>query len=328
MTYMTLIRKFPFWGGLTQMVARMQEERYPRSSEAWDGISEHGRDFITRLIRFVPENRLPAEQLLQHPWLSPLFVEASPEDVAQVLTNVEGFSHAPDFLAMCVSSAARQLDHRSLDSIYKVFTVLDTNGDGLLQPDEVKVGLEQVFGVDSREVEEAHDMFTRVDFDGTGVLHYSEFCAAAIGESRYTQEHVLWAAFKTFDVADRGRISLDEMRQVLSKAEVSQVWSQGVCEDVAAGGRDVCESEDMGRFGSEDGSIEFDEWLHLMRESAARLCDKVEAVRERRRRFPTGDASGRGTADSPEDCSPEHGRRQIRMATAPATVTPSPSVTA
>merc|ERR1719454_551689 len=102
-------------------------------------------------------------------------------------------------------------------------------------------------------------MFSRLNLDGTGKLTYTEFCAAGLGEEAFLEEHVLWAAFKIFDVRDDGRITKEEMEQVLSDADVNKVWSKTVCDDVV---------EIMREFGT-DGTITFADWLSLMRQQAA-----------------------------------------------------------
>mmetsp|Transcript_112975 Transcript_112975/g.252094 ORF Transcript_112975/g.252094 Transcript_112975/m.252094 type:complete len:584 (+) Transcript_112975:115-1866(+) len=291
--YVTLCGKPPFYGGPIQMLRKMQEEIYPMSGAVWDGISADGKDFIASLLRANPEARLPVDRLVSHPWLNKRFVDVSPLVFSTVLTNVEEFSHAPDFLSICVASVARQLDHRSLDDIYKVFSRLDQDGDGCLGLLEMKAGFEEVFGAESQQVEEFERMFERLDLDGTGRVSYTEFCSAGIGEGSYTQEHVLWAAFKTFDIHDNGRISMEDMKQVLSNADVSEVWSQSVCEDVAA----------MSVVVSEDGHINFSEWLDIMRECASRhgeesprrknsCCSQLSAESPRRRSKEPDEALG------------------------------------
>merc|ERR1719277_1205502 len=62
------------------------------------------------------------------------------------------------------------------------------------------------------------------------------------------------------------------MRQMLTRADVSQVWSERVCEEVA--------DRVVDQFGNADGSINFEEWLSLMRECASQ--HSVESPRRRR----------------------------------------------
>jgi len=260
MAYVTLSGKAPFWGGPLQMIERMRHEAYPLTGPLWDAVSDDAKHFISSLLKANPEERLPSERLLSHPWLAKPFVDVHPDTFSQVLSNVEHFSHAPHFLSICVASVAKQLDHRSLDNVYRVFCRLDTNGDGSLQIDEVRAGFQEVFGAEGGLPEEVDEMFARLDFDGTGRITYTEFCAAGIGESNYTQEHVLWAAFKTFDIHDNGKITRESLQQVLQNADVNEIWSKDVCESVT--------QQVMADFGGEDGNIRFEDWLNLMRQCA------------------------------------------------------------
>mmetsp|Transcript_64765 Transcript_64765/g.144008 ORF Transcript_64765/g.144008 Transcript_64765/m.144008 type:complete len:255 (+) Transcript_64765:380-1144(+) len=169
------------------------------------------------------------------------------------------------FFSFCVASVARQLDHRSLSSIRDAFFMLDKNCDGILDMDELREGYAMVFhpdDPDSVSEAEVQEIFSYLDLDGSGRITYTEFCAAGLGEDGYQDEHVLWSAFKTFDIHDDGQISKEELRQVLQRADITQVWTSGVCEEVA--------EEVVEIFGSGSDSINFDEWLALMRESSAR----------------------------------------------------------
>eukprot|EP00931_Biecheleriopsis_adriatica_P046790 TRINITY_DN26912_c0_g2_i1.p1 TRINITY_DN26912_c0_g2~~TRINITY_DN26912_c0_g2_i1.p1 ORF type:complete len:637 (-),score=123.01 TRINITY_DN26912_c0_g2_i1:52-1962(-) len=264
--YVVLSGKPPFWGSPKQQLARMKAEQFPLAGPFWDTISADCKDFIRRLLRADEKDRMTADQVLAHTWLRLGEVEPNFQLLAQVLSNLEQFSHAPDFYSLCVASVARQLDHRSLNGIREAFWMLDKNRDGILDMDEVKQGFALAFGnigepeaVGEAEVQE---IFSHLDLDGTERITYTEFCAAGLGEQSYTEEHVLWAAFKTFDIHDDGRITREELRQVLQRVDITQVWTSDVCEEVA--------QEVMDQFGSGSDSINFQEWLALMRECAAR----------------------------------------------------------
>merc|ERR1719162_2540258 len=110
----------------------------------------------------------------------------------QVLSNMKQFSTTSQFFSLCVASVARQLDHKSLRDVHKVFSELDTNGDGVLELQEVKAGFEKMFGKNSEQLKDVEAMFSRLDLDGSGKIDYTEFCAAGIGERMSTEEDVLW----------------------------------------------------------------------------------------------------------------------------------------
>merc|ERR1712194_128398 len=61
----------------------------------------------------------------------------------------------------------------------------------------------------------------------------------------------------------------DEIMQVLSGADVDKVWTREVCDDVA--------TELIARFDQDgNGSLDFQEWLKLMRECANKRADDSE----------------------------------------------------
>jgi serine/threonine protein kinase len=43
---------------------------YDTSSDLWNGISESGKDLISRLLVVDPAARLKAEEVMNHPWLT------------------------------------------------------------------------------------------------------------------------------------------------------------------------------------------------------------------------------------------------------------------
>eukprot|EP00435_Cladocopium_sp_Y103_P045619 s1361_g13.t1 len=116
---------------------------------------------------------------------------------------------------------------------------------------------------ESAQVKDVEQVFARLDLDGSGVIDYTEFCAAGIGERISLEEDVLWAAFKAFDVQDDdGRITKDEITQVLRSVDVNKLWTAEVCQDVA---EEIFANFDQ----NGDGSLDFEdpgEFVKLMRE--------------------------------------------------------------
>merc|ERR1712060_795227 len=110
-----------------------------------------------------------------------------------------------------------------------------------------------------------------------------------------TEENVLWAAFKAFDVGDdNGSITKDELKQVLCSADVGTVWTKQV--------QDEFTNEIFDRFDTDrNGSIDFDEWLKLMRECAGRHKDQseVEAAKNEKQRAILAELDTRKQASAP-----------------------------
>lgn len=259
-TYVMLCGKPPFWGSHTEQLKKMKKEQFPMTDSTWQAISKDAKTLIRALLRNNPKDRLPLTSVLQHPWLRHAAPKMDAAISRQVLFNMRQFSKASQFFSLCVASVARQLDHRNLTDVHKVFCEMDTNGDGVLELHEVKAGFEKIYGKNSEIVQDVEVMFARLDLDGSGTIDYTEFCAAGIGERLSTEENVLWAAFKSFDVEDDdGKITKDEIKQVLQRADVNKFWTDEVCDELA--------TELISRFDRDgDGSLDFDEWTRLMKD--------------------------------------------------------------
>jgi len=228
----------------------------------WQRISPAAKNLIQGLLKFDPAQRMHLEDVLQSPWLSRKSLQAStdPALMSEVLQNLQQFSNTSRFFSICVASVARQLDHHRLQDIHKVFLEMDTNGDGVLELHEFRDGFNRIFGKESQQVQDLEKVFMSLDLDGSGTIDYTEFCAAGIGERTIFEEDVLWTAFKAFDVQeDDGKLSKDEIKQVLLSGRLSEAWAQELCEEIL---------EQFDEDG--DGSLDFQEWLRLMRESASR----------------------------------------------------------
>jgi len=92
-----------------------------------------------------------------------------------------------------------------------------------------------------------------VDSDGSGVIDYTEFIAATMEKRMYIKEDVCWSAFRLFDRNGDGKISKDELAQVLSNGDIEKVAERSL--------QDLMQEVD----GDGDGNIDFEEFMKMMR---------------------------------------------------------------
>mmetsp|Transcript_47160 Transcript_47160/g.85143 ORF Transcript_47160/g.85143 Transcript_47160/m.85143 type:complete len:611 (+) Transcript_47160:142-1974(+) len=258
--YVMLCGKPPFWGTEHQHLAHARAGRFPMSGgPIWPSISDEAKDFIRSTLKGNASERPTIDEVASHPWLTKMDFEHNTEAQAEVMLNMRKFSNTGVFTALCISSVARQLDHRHLKDIHKVFREMDINGDGYLSIDEIKDGFKKIHGEDSEEYKAVEASFRGLDLDGSGIVDYTEFCAAGMGAHVTMQEDAIWAAFKAFDMDNTGKIEAREMKLILENADVKKAWSETVCAKVS--------SQFLEKFDKDgDGSINFDEWMLVMRQ--------------------------------------------------------------
>jgi len=59
------------------------------------------------------------------------------------------------------------------------------------------------------------EIFKSIDTDRSGVINYTEFIASTMDQKLYLKEEKLYEAFKTFDKDGSGKISIEELKQIL-----------------------------------------------------------------------------------------------------------------
>merc|ERR1712007_228733 len=132
-----------------------------------------------------------------------------------------------------------------------MFTSLDTNGDGLLSPTELRLGLGMAGLKDIPEYLE--NIIELVTSDGNGKVNYTEFLAATLDKKIYHDESVLWEAFRVFDRNGDGKISKGELTSLVNEGSIEGVLARDVHE--------IMLEIDL----NGDGDIDFQEFMQMMR---------------------------------------------------------------
>ncbi|CAK9040440.1 unnamed protein product [Durusdinium trenchii] len=128
-----------------------------------------------------------------------------------------------------------------------------------LQDGMAKADLEHILaGVDLEAIMEG------VDSDGSGLIDYTEFLAATLDKKCYLQEDLCYTAFSVFDQDGDGHITLEEMKKILENGSVDQAFGRS--------SEEILKAVDT----NGDGSIDFEEFMAMMRGDTAETVAKVE----------------------------------------------------
>lgn len=235
-----------------EVLTKVRKGTFFFQDKDWARVSTDAKNLIRTLLRLNPKERLTAEEALNHDWIqvtAPKTNHGALKSNPRLVDNLRTFRSENKLKKAALQIIAGQLDESQIRGLRETWTALDENNDGSLTLRELKVGLEKA-GL-RRGTIDLEGIVEGMDTDGSGVVDYTEFIAAALDKRSYLSEQACWTAFKVFDLDGDGRISLDELRQVLER--------DGVNEEHDA--RKLLQSVDN----DGNGMIDFEEFMDMMR---------------------------------------------------------------
>lgn len=233
------------------IMKKVEKGKYDISKGVWKTISKDAKDLISKLLTYKPENRISAEDSIQHPWFEDTKIEVDATISQNALGNLKSFSSGQKLKLAASSYIGSQLISKSeKEKLAQMFKLLDTNGDGKLSKNEIMDGYEEHFGKLLNE-DEVDKLFNDVDTDKSGFIDYSEFIVATMNQKKNLSEEKLTAAFKLFDTDGNGTISPAELKEVLSSS--GQISDETI--------EEILKQADE----NNDGEIEYDEFVEMMK---------------------------------------------------------------
>lgn len=203
----------------------------------WKTISPAAQDFVRHLLEHDPDRRPSAEKILHHVWLSEMRKEiqqkCSPDRNTQclaILGNVRKFPaiDPTDYnhklvlrlrQAICVTMISRLLTNEQTLAMDEIFAALDTKHKGEIDRKQLAHGYYQAF---SRMLpnDVLDEIWERLDMSKKGMLNYSEFKLATLGDKDWLTTGIIRESFEYFDKHNRGSITVLELSGVFSKARI------------------------------------------------------------------------------------------------------------
>ena len=120
---------------------------------------------------------------------------------------------------ICVSMISRLLTSEQTHAVDEIFAALDTQHRGAIDRKQLAHGYYQAF---SRMLpnEVLDEIWERLDLNEKGLLHYSEFLVAAMGEKDWLTTGRIKEMFEHYDRHNRGSISVVELTGAFNKARI------------------------------------------------------------------------------------------------------------
>jgi calcium-dependent protein kinase len=249
--YILLCGVPPFWAESEQGVAQaILRGLIDFKREPWPSVSEGAKSLVRQMLEPDPKLRLTAKQVLEHPWI--LNAKKAPNvplgDV--VKTRLKQFSMMNRFKRKALRVIAEFLSNEEVEDIRDMFNKIDTDSDGIVTIEELKIGL-QNFNSQLAE-SEVQLLIEAIDTNGKGTLDYGEFVAISLHLKRMANDEHLHKAFSYFDKNGNGYIQPDELRDALMEDGTDD------CTDVA---NDIFQEVDTDK----DGKISYEEFVAMMK---------------------------------------------------------------
>merc|ERR1712176_1050598 len=252
--YVLLCGYPPFFGETdAEVLSKVRLGNFSFNATDWKNVSEDAKNLIRMMGKMNPRDRYTAEQALNHVWVknkAPKATGAKLQD--NFVDNLRGFRSQNKLKKAALHIIANQLNEDQIKALRDIFMQLDGNGDGKLTVNEMKEGIQKA-GL--KEIpQDLQQIMEDVDSDGSGVIDYTEFLAATLDKRVYMKEDVCWSAFRVFDRNGDGKISPEELKNVLGDSSV---------EDVV--GVDTIKQLLQEVDGNGDGMIDFQEFMQMMK---------------------------------------------------------------
>merc|ERR1712060_903810 len=216
---------------------------FPKSTK----LSSSAKDFIRKLIRKKPEDRLSAADALKHRWLQgSAGTEDLGRDLVESISNYSSVSKLKKVLVRMLASQMTKDDHRALQH---QFDKMDTDRDGVINLEELANYLHKQGGSYEQARETASHIIKQLDQDGDGQISKAEWWDARLA-TKFQNDSIIRQQFNRIDDNGDGFITHDEL---------AKLFNGQLTEDLI---RQMIKEVDK----NDDGKISFEEFVIAMKE--------------------------------------------------------------
>ena len=194
-------------------------------------ISELARDLMSKMLERNVDLRYSADECLKHKWMK-IYNEKSEimkkEVVTSALNNISNYNATEKLQQATMAYIVHFISfNKEVEDLKTVFNEFDKNKDGLLSFEEidhaftrycVNKGL-QNFTQKNKLIQ----ILDEIDTEKTGHISYEQFLRISIDQREILNENNLRSAFEKFDTNKDGKLSKEEIKNVLGIKDFAYV---------------------------------------------------------------------------------------------------------
>ena len=214
------------------------------------------KELISLLLERNISKRIRADEALKHKWFQiykskEIRVEVDPKVIENCIINLKKYKKSSEIQEVALLYLVHNNpDLKEVDDACKIFGLIDKNGNGKINKEELFNGLSDIYQSDKLQ-QDVDEIFKNLDVNNDLYLETGEFVRAAIDKSIFLTEKSLKFAFNFFDKTNKGEITVNDLINILSGDDVSKEEMERVREMV-------------GKI-SPDEKIRFEEFCEIMK---------------------------------------------------------------
>jgi calcium-dependent protein kinase len=256
-----LLSGYPPFDGKTdqEIMDKVKIGKFSFDKKIWDDISTEAKNLINQLLQLDPKLRLTAEAAIKHPWMIKFGSKIKSSEDIHKISRINTFQLKHKLQQTTIAFLIHQLSsNKNFDNLRKIFTDMDKSKKGRLLYDDIKEGLNKYSDLRFSD-EEFNNLLKQLDNDGNGYIEYEEFLRATMDMDVLLTENNLRMAFNFFDTDNSGKLSKDEIKNIL-----------GVINDDPEKENELIKTI-LGDLETKDGLISFEDFEKIMKNACSEI---------------------------------------------------------
>ena len=262
--YILLCGSPPFDGRTDQeIMTKVKAGKFDFDKKTFELVSPESKDLISQLLQIDPKLRLTADAALKHPWMIKFKSKTGNNAPILKIEKLNTFQPKHKFQQTTIAFLVHQMSSNKMyESLRAIFQEMDTNKNGRLSYDDLIGGLRKYSDLQFSE-QELKKLMDTLDNDGNGYIEYEEFLRATINMDTLLTETNLKMAFNFFDTDGSGKLSSDEIKNILGvmndDPEKENQLVMNIVEELV----------------SEDGLISYDNFKDIMKHACSDMSQQT-----------------------------------------------------